>query len=71
MADNFCLDCKQREGCVQICSELELILPRPQGGCKNKIKHYLPEVLEDMANRRALQYKGLMGKKILFLGDYD
>jgi hypothetical protein len=66
-----CLNCVKREFCQEICPEVEAILPRPQGGCKNKIKHYSPEVLEDMANRRALKYKGLAGRKFIFYEDYD
>jgi hypothetical protein len=60
-----CLNCVKREFCQEICPEVEVLLPRPQGGCKNKIKHYLPEVLEDMANRQALHYKGLTGRKYI------
>jgi sulfatase maturation enzyme AslB (radical SAM superfamily) len=66
-----CQNCPTKKTCKEICPAVEAILPRPQGGCKNKIKHYTPEVLEDMANRRALKYKGLMGRKIPPIEEYD
>jgi hypothetical protein len=66
-----CKNCVKYEFCREICPEVEDLLPRPQGGCKNKIKHYTPDVLEDMANRRALKYKGLAARKMYFHEDYD
>jgi len=59
-----CLNCVKREFCREICPEVEAMLPRPQGGKKNKENHYAPDVLESMANHRALKYKGLAGRKL-------
>ena len=66
-----CQDCVKYEFCRGICPEVELLLPRPYGGCKNKEKHYTLEVVEDMANRRALKFKGLAGRKQTNIEDYD
>ena len=66
-----CLNCVKREFCREICLEVGAVLPKPQGGKRNKENHYAPDVLEDMANRRALKYKGLAGRKFVYFEDYD
>ncbi len=65
-----CQNCKEQPCTIKgnpqygkICDEVEALLPRPQAGHGNKIKHYAPEMLEDMANKHALRYKGLLGRK--------
>lgn len=60
-----CVSCKDQP-CIKtgkICDEVEKLLPKPQGGKRNKERHYDPIILERMANDRAFKYWGFAGKK--------
>jgi hypothetical protein len=63
-----CGKCAKRSNCKEICKEVEALLPRPQAGHKNKIKHYAPDVLERLATESAFRLK-FGGRKQPNIGD--
>jgi len=68
MGASFCLKCKKRTTCKEICEALEKVLPKPQGGKSGrKLLFFDPSVLESIAAEQAFKLKFGRQKKT---GDY-